>query len=397
MSVPPINDSLHTVPYAVTVIPCDHHPQFYEFCNATRGTPNMHAFFDLYPQGQTDADYAIRKGDVLFSIRDHLGFMSAQINSIGQHFAVSSSMNGWICPRKTDFADFDHIMAIQDAARRNYAFRNAVRTMYIIWGTSMKEHTKIQGTGFVSNSPDTMPDGPAVVTTGLVDVLVTGKKNIAVGQLVCAVPPLRDEAETKATSMFGQTESRRALLIEPYEGNESMNVTEMRKFLGLEFTRKPEWDAKKAEVSVNVDELEELVIATLVEHTRKAVLHAMAMATTMAANPAFNPAIDADKAVFDSNLDKWHNKLYNMGLNTADVMMVPGFGAVTPARYVELLAADMLVDREMTGRDYAKTTHNLLGALAQNLMNDMRGILGRATTTGTPGHMMQLNLCTNRP
>jgi hypothetical protein len=294
--------------------------------------------------------------------------------------------------------------------RRDRAWRNGVKKVIIPWGTSRKDHASIMAAGSMTSGPVKTNDGPVIQMTGLVgccffpnsrqqvDVLVTGRKDIYVGQLVCLVPPLRNESEMIAVKTFGQTETRRALLVEPFDGNENIDIDHVRTMLSINERRKPDWNTAKPDLAVELDITEDVVTFSVVEFTRKVMLHTMTQTQCMAV-AGWDPATQTGKDLFKSKLDANYALLYTQNPNKLEVFKLPGFGTATPSRYVELLACDMLMDQAdtLSTKRFPPTTHNLLGALHMNLDMDMEWIVGRAVTTGVPGNMMTINMGLLRP
>jgi hypothetical protein len=395
MSVPPLGDSLTTVDRFITQITCRHNPELYEFCNAQLSGSAAGNFHELYPRGREEADYNMRPFIFAFGLREEFAFMGAKLNEIGQAIPVSSSLNDLIVPKNNGIVDFDLIMAIPDQLRRNKAWVRGVKQIIYPWGLPRAQHDKITEAAIIANGSVYASVNPPVLrTSGIVDVYCNGDQDIHVGAFVRVRPMLPHEKEAH-NSKFGTNESRRCLIVEPFNSNENVGVPTLRETLNMEDRRKPDFTGKP-EQSVDIEITEDLVINPIIEYTRKTVLHAMAMATCLQRNPNFKPLPgSADLQMFKDEMDKWYKKLY--ATNSTESLMVPGYGNVTPSRYVELLAGDMLMDKSVTDKKFPPTTHNLLGAMHQNFLADLEWVVGRAVTMGTPRHMFTIQLGMQRP
>jgi hypothetical protein len=307
-------------------------------------------------------------------------------NPIGQEPFVSSSLNSLVVPKR-GVVDFEKIMAIPDQGRRERAFRKGVMKLLKPIGISRKTH--------LPPNPGIINDGPVLWVSGIVDLLITGKSDVHAHDLLRLVPSLRDEEEAIAYDTFGQTPSKRTLLVEPFRSNENVDVEQFRSTLNVIDRKKPNWnDPEKA---VNIEAAEDLVVYAVIEYTRKITAHAMAMGACLEANPNFDPSDPAQATLFKDKLDAIYKKLYKPDARSPPTFKVPGYGATTADRYIELLAADVLINPSVTASKFpTHATHNLLCALHQNLAVDREWIIGTALTAGAPGNMITAQIAFQR-
>ena len=386
----PLSDSLTAVPYGISQVSCQHNKVLFEKNAAIRSGSESKNYIPLYPESTVETDLGIRLNEPLYTLRRPFRSMGGggdykNINNpFGQEPYVASSLNGLVVPKRNEVVDFERILATKDQKRRDRLIKAGIKKIIRPFGFSIKHHK-------TQPRPDAPRDNPLAQLSGPLTVLNTGIEEIFVGDLIKLEPPLFDQAETCTRKMFGQTKTKRSLIVAPFRGPETHDVQSVREALNVTNKRVKANDFDHPEKAENVDPMLDGEVFSLVDYTKKVMLHTYAYAaaaTTLGAAVTFDPRVAVHEGLYKDAQQKIYNLLYKPG-DSPPTMNVFKYGAVTPQRYVELLAADIL-PMAISDR-VSPATDNLMQAIVKSFEEEKTWIVGVALEAASPGSNFLMN------